>query len=368
MTADHVPGNPLMRFSNPYYGPFGFFTAALGFVFLSGLVAGLVYDRHRVTHGVGSMIRRILRRIRDLYITQMIIFLTLVAAVSLHLSGAGRWHLEVLTGAPWKGLFFGSFLLYEPGYLGILPMYCFFLALTPIVLWQFQKGNARYVLGISILLWAVSGLLIRLPENPEGVDFGAFNPLGYQLLFIVGLAFGTGRLNIDRLSSVTRKRLIAASLGVAALFFVLRQQYAIDGPANPFVHRLANSFSAVELGPLRLLSFAAFGVVLYSIFRNVEWGRVHSRAFRWLAFVGRHSLPVFAWSILATYAAVALFPSPPGELLGMLVVLVAVMSLAIPAQVHAMLMRRRDAPFPAGPKAFAWATRRFGSAPAPDVR
>ena len=35
MTADHLPENLLARFSNGTYGPFGFFTAASGFVFLS---------------------------------------------------------------------------------------------------------------------------------------------------------------------------------------------------------------------------------------------------------------------------------------------------------------------------------------------
>ena len=32
MTMDHLPGNPMARFSNYRYGPFGFFTAASGFV------------------------------------------------------------------------------------------------------------------------------------------------------------------------------------------------------------------------------------------------------------------------------------------------------------------------------------------------
>jgi hypothetical protein len=346
MTADHLPGNPFFRFSNPYFGPFGFFTAALGFVFLSGLVAGLVYERHRVVHGARSMTRRILRRVRDLYVAQMVIFLALVVALTLHLSGGARWHLEAISATPWKGLFFGSFLLYEPGYLGIMPMYCMFLLSTPLVLWQFRKGNARLVLGMSIALWVSSGLMIRLPENPEGVDFGAFNPLGYQVLFIVGLAFGTGHLSIERLSPITRKWLLRASVVIASICLLLRQQYAADGPFNGLLNRLAEAFSAYELGPLRLLSFAAFGLILYSLSRKVDWADVESAAFRWLAFVGRHSLPVFAWSILATYAAVALLPSPPNPALGLLVVLLAVASLTIPAEVHAMV-RQRGASFPA---------------------
>ena len=47
MTVDHLPGSPIYRFSNPVSGPFGFFTAALGFIFLSGFVAGNVYEEDR---------------------------------------------------------------------------------------------------------------------------------------------------------------------------------------------------------------------------------------------------------------------------------------------------------------------------------
>jgi hypothetical protein len=141
MTIDHFPGDPFARFSNPYFGPFGFFTAGLGFVFLSGVVGGLVYERDRASYGTRWVTRRVLRRVRDLYVTQMaVFFLVLVAALMVGLSGVGRWHLDLISNSPWRGLVFGSFLLYEPGYLGILPMYCFFLLLTPVVLWQFQRG------------------------------------------------------------------------------------------------------------------------------------------------------------------------------------------------------------------------------------
>jgi hypothetical protein len=243
-------------------------------------------------------------------------------------------------------LFFGSFLLYEPGYLGILPMYCFFLALTPLALWQFRRGNLRYVLGLSIAIWICSGLMIKLPQNPQGVDFGSFNPLGYQVLFLLGLAFGAGHLSVERLSPATRKWLLRSCVVVAAVFFFLRQQYAAGGPLNPLLDRLGEAFSSYALGPLRLLSFAAFALILYALSRDIDWANVESPVFRWLAFVGRHSLPVFAWSILATYAAVALLPIHADVGLRSLGVVVAVASLTIPAYVHAMV-KRREISFPA---------------------
>jgi hypothetical protein len=191
-----------------------------------------------------------------------------------------------------------------------------------------------------------AGLVIKASENPHGVDFGAFNPLSYQFLFVLGLAFGTGRTSIERLSPVARKVLFGACAVIAAAAFALRQEYAFHGPFADVLNRLVDWFSAVELGPLRVLSFAAFAVSLYWVCRRIQWERVHSTAFRWLAFVGRHSLPVFAWSILVTYAAVALLPHHEDEALRLLGVFAAVASLTIPAVIHATI-RQRGRQFPA---------------------
>jgi hypothetical protein len=94
-----------------------------------------------------------------------------------------------------------------------------------------------------------------------------------------------------------------------------------------------------------LLSFAAFAVVLYWICSSIRWDRVHSKTFRLLAFVGRHSLPVFAWSILLTYLATEFVPLHSDAAIGLLGVVLAVTSLVIPAQVSAMI-RARHLSFP----------------------
>jgi hypothetical protein len=341
MTVDHFPSSPLHRFSNTYFGPLGFFTATVGFVFLSGLVAGRVYERERCVAGTRSMIRRVTYRARALYVTQMIVFLALVAAIELHVRGSERWEMSLVDTHPWEGMAYGATLLYEPWYLGILPIYILFLVLTPIILLQFDKGNARGVLALSALLWVVSGLLIHLPSNPSGVDLGPYNPLAYQFVFISGLAFGTGQLSIERLSQLVRQRLVAVAAVVAAFCLVLRLEYAFGGPLNHLLDELRPAFSAYELGPLRLLNFAAFGLVLYWASQRFRSDEIHARAYSWLAFIGRHSLPVFAWSILGTYAAIALLPPHLSLGLGLLAVVLLAATLTVPAQLHATIRHHR---------------------------
>jgi len=350
MTIDHVPSNPVYRFSNPQYAFVGFFTAALGFVFLSGVVVGLVYDKDRVLNGMGSMFRRVLCRMRAIYFTQILMWVVVFAAVELHLRGVARCHLDLLGDAPWKAVVFSATLLYEPQYFGLLPMYLLFLLLTPIILWQFGKGNVAPVLALSAATWLASGLLVRLPENPNGVDFGGFNPIAYQFLFVVGLAFGANQLSIERLRPKVRKWLIASSVVLATAFFALRLEYALDGQLLGGLvdalhqHRgldVSDLFNTTQLGPLRLLNFAAFGVGLYWICGKIRWNEVDLRGFRWLALLGRHPLPVFAWSILMTYALTALFPPTASHTSGVVTVVLATASLTIPAQLRAIISRRR---------------------------
>jgi len=339
MTADHLPGNPLSRFSNPMYGPLGFFTAALGFVFLSGLVAGFVYEDHRIRHGFRAMTRRVAGRIRALYVTQLALIGILLVAVVGDVPHADRWHLDLFVSNPWRGLFFGVALLYEPGYLGILPMYCLFLVLTPFLLWQFARRRVWYVLCLSSAIWVVSGMVVRLPTDSHGLDFGAFNPLSYQFLFIAGLALGTRRVRLELLADGVQRWVLGAAFAVAVISLALRQEYAVQGPVNPFFDQLG---SAVELGPLRLLDFAAFALIVYWALRTTRWSGAGGFPFRWLAFVGQHSLPVFAWSILVAYAAVVVYPTERSLALGGAALLLATVSLTLPAQARATYVRRRE--------------------------
>ncbi len=341
MTVDHFRDDPFLRFSNPTYGPFGFFTAALGFVFLSGLVAGWAYEGRRMRFGTRAMTRSALRRLRAVYLTQLVLCVALVAVVALHVRGVERWHLDVVASSPWKGLVYSAALLYEPAYLGILPMYCLFLLVTPIVVSQLARGNIRYVLGASVLVWIVAGVAFRLPSDPNGVDLGGFNPLSYQLLFVVGLAFGTGSLSAVRLVGDRLTRLVAAAAIFAGACEIARYDYAFHGPFSTLVDRFAYLTSSIELGPLRLLDFAAFGLLVYAVVTRIRWADVRFRAFRWLAFVGRNSLPVFAWSIAATYAVTALLPSGLAWPEATAAAVLVVASLTIPAAVRSALRAHR---------------------------
>jgi hypothetical protein len=330
MTIDHLPGNVFDRFTNSEYGPFGFFTGVTCFIFLSGMVSGSVYENYRQLHGSKAMILRILRRIRTIYLAQMFLFFSFFSAVALHLYKSSNSSLDFFLNHPWKAVIFGATLLHEPTYVDVLPMYCFFLALTPLVLWQFRAKHVRHVMLASFMVWLVSAYAFQLPVDPNGIDFGTFNPLSLQIVFIAGLAVGTGNLSFETQRSTARKLLLVGAVAVSVFFLLLRMGYALSPAVAAAIHPLHEWTNRRTGGPLRLFNFAAFGLAVYWLTKNRDWSRCYSPVFRWLTVVGQHGLPVFVWSILTRYFAMALLPHHSSVALRSIVMVASVMSLALP--------------------------------------
>ena len=272
MTADHLPENLLKRFSNGTYGPFGFFTAASGFVFLSGLIAGVVYERYWQIYSPRVVMRRVWRRLSAIYLTHLALYVAILVMVVLHVPGSSTWRFDLFSKNPWKAVWLGVSLLHEPKLLAILPMYCFFLALTPFLLRELRIGHVQWMLSGSVALSLVAGLFIQLPVDPEGICFGVFNPLSYQLLFIFGLAFGAGRIPVDSLGAATTRLIVVLSFFIAGFFFLLRLAYATSSTVVSFAGQFHRWLSVIQRGPLRVLNFAAFGVVLYWFSKKRGWG------------------------------------------------------------------------------------------------
>jgi hypothetical protein len=337
MTVNHFPGNPLGRFSNSSYGLFGFFTAASGFVFISGLIAGMVYERDWHIAGSQAVMRRVWRQLRMLYLYHIALYGILWVLVGMHVRGSAAWRLDLFHTHPWQALGMGGALLYEPGFLGILPMYCIFIALTPLVLHAMRRGQLWGVLSASIMLWATAGLMINLPVEPKGVCFGALNPLSYQLLFSFGLAFGAGHLSLQRLYPCTTKWMMRLASSLTAGFFVLRMLYAASPMLAAWVQARHHGFSVINLGPVRVLNFAAFSALLFWVAQRRKWGSCTTLLGRFFVFLGQHSLPVFTWSILTSYLAQVVLPDHLPISLRVGAMLLVVPSLLCPAFVHIKL-------------------------------
>ena len=325
----------LRRFT---FQPLGFVSAAEGFVFLSGLVAGMVFARVSRQKGNAALRRLAFERARTIYLWHAFLFVAVFVASSFSpplsdffwQSMDPRFHDRDLLA-----LGLGLTLLYQPQGLDILPMYCFFLVITPFVMSQIELGRGFRVLVTSAAIWGVAQapareLAVGLVSDFIPINLGYFDILAWQFLFIIGLVAGSWSYQHGKASISPRLRSILLMLCIAlgSMFFVQRHAL-LDFEIIPYLDALTRRSA---LRPLRLLNFL---VIAYLIARvGVKSEKILS--WRWLAFLGQHSLQVFSFQILLFFA---LFPF--GESLTALsstgkigVLTIVVLSSSLPASLH----------------------------------
>jgi hypothetical protein len=271
MTVTHLP----TRLTDPLGQPFGFVSAAEGFVLLSAFTAGLVYSRLALAQGVPAMERAFWKRAFKVYLAQaatLLFLFTVIAALGVRIDQpAVKDLMSYYFAHPQRAFWSGLLLIYEPALLDILPMYIFFMLLSPWVLAWGMRHGWRGVLVASALLWAgaqlglsefVYGWTVALTglELPFN-EMGAFNTFAWQLLWFSGLALGAGRNAPDAQPLRFSWPIVALAAGIALCGLVWRH-FGDDGQA-PFGADIERNllFDKWQLGPLRIVNLVALGIV-----------------------------------------------------------------------------------------------------------
>ena len=316
MTVTHLP----TRLTSPLGQPFGFVSAAEGFVLLSAYVAGLVYSRLAYRSGIDAMRQAFWRRALKVYLCQaatLIFLFTVIAWIGLKIDQpAVKDLMSFYLQYPYRALAGGLLLVYQPPLLDILPLYILFMLASPWVLaWAMHNGWAP-VLWCSFALWLLAqfgwgsrlyelfadatGLLVAVDET------GSFVPLAWQLLWVVGLWIGASRNAPDAIPIVfSRSTLrIASLLAVAGLVWRHALGQAPFG-ADVMLNLL---FDKWLLGPLRLLDLTALGIVTVAF---GPWLARHMPRQRWLETMGAASLPVFCAHLVVVLLALTFFGGDP---------------------------------------------------------
>ena len=314
MAAVHLP-TALSPYANE---PFGYASAATGFVFLSGFLVGSIYTPLMVQRGLEYVRGRLLHRARTLYgyhlLLLALIFGAAVAAVRWFSSASLYDYLEVFFRHPIWALASSPLLIYKPPLLDILPMYIVFLVLTPAILSAGERFGWWTILSGSVVVWLfaqlhgarllygwVSGAGVPLPLDA----FGAFNWFGWQLVWVSGVWIGAGQ---HRWASAdlrwTRAPLVLASAAaIVVVFLIWRHHAAVLSVQVTDRSALVDKW---KLGPLRILDAVALGLVLTpTLLPLLRRARV-----KLLELLGRNSLQVFAAHIPVCVLADALIGPP----------------------------------------------------------
>lgn len=305
MITSHVgPGSWVSMATHPLR----FVSGAEGFVFLSGLVLGMVNRRKIASLGPLGAYRAVWRRAR-------MIWLVHCATVALALATNAWIHRypdfpDTHGFSAARLVWLTATLRFQPGsLLNILPLYVVLLTLAPLALELLRRGWGAALLAASLGLFLATqyqpGLGAWVHPSCGG---DAFPVPAWQFVFFGGLVVGyhSGAIRARLLSPFRRQWLIGLSAVCALTAIVVWAQTDTFGLYD---HSAWDAF-LWERHPLRLGRLIYFAVAIGAFYlwaqRISASGRLLAAPLRALALLGKNSLYAFLAHLLVAFVLRAL--------------------------------------------------------------
>jgi hypothetical protein len=290
MVVNHSPSS-LRRFTDQ---PLGFFTTAECFVFVSALLAGMVFRKRAEKLGFTAASSSSIHRAGRIYVGHLITLAFAFVLGSCFLSelpGIGNL-LDHYLMHPRAALVGSLVLLFRPPLMDILPMYILFSFLTPAAFWTAQRWGWNSVLFASISVWVIAqthfrDLLLAASRDLPFVQLGPFDLFAWQLLWVGGLFIGQRFVENEPL--LPMPHLLRPLLLIFAFGFLFWRWS--DG-SNAVSHGWL--LDKWHLGPLRLVNFTVTASVTATYLKHLIRWEAPLRPF---LLIGRHMLPVFSSQI-----------------------------------------------------------------------
>jgi hypothetical protein len=305
---DHVPDNPFAQLT---LRNFGFSDAAEVFVFLAGYAAVLAYGRVAQRDGYGVACLRILRRTWVLYVAHIFLLTLLMGIVFVannHVETRDmvrEMGLEYFVGNPQQALADELLLRFKPNLTDPLPLYILLMGALPLIL-PIMMRSAAVAVGLSITLYMMVPSFGWNLRAYEGGGFWYFNPLAWQLIFVLGgaLAMYTQRRSVPR-TTATRPSWQQPLFLSAVLYLLITGTIAFLWKF-PAVHDalLPKTFTDLiypidktNLSPLRLIHFIALVYIVAKLLPGShKW--IDNWPAQQTCRMGRYSLEIFCLGVL----------------------------------------------------------------------
>ncbi|WP_304305800.1 OpgC domain-containing protein, partial [Pseudacidovorax intermedius] len=314
MTVTHLPS----RLTDPLGQPFGFVSAAEGFVLLSAFVCGLVYGGIGHQKGVAAMRQAFWRRAVTVYLCQAALLLFLffvIAGLGLRADQpAVHERVRYFIAYPHQAFVWALALVHEPALLDILPMYILFMLASPWVMAYGMRHGWKRPLMVSAGLWLLAqfgftNLLYRAAQALLGIpvpidETGSFDSLAWQFLWFAGLWLGCSRHDAVPPRLEFPVGVVRAAV-VTVIVVMLWRHLGPTGQAPFGSHDALNEwFDKWRLAPLRLLNLVAIGIVVLRF--GPTWLR-HLPRPRVLETLGSASLSVFCAHLVAVFVVLVVW-------------------------------------------------------------
>jgi hypothetical protein len=288
-----------------------YISAAEGFVFISGLVMGMVYLRVIQKEGFKKAASKIYQRTIKIYwlaVALTLFFVALAKFTTLSLWAEREW---ITINDPVELILSTLTLRFSFHGASILVMYVIFLAAAPFVLYLLNSGKTKQLLIGSVVLWASNVFYPQQFTTPFSSNF----PLAsWQLLFVGGLAIGFHRQAITEFFARWKwSGYYFVGIGAAAVFLVTFHIAEVNKWLDNIFPGVPLKFVLLELhnkGSLPLFRMLAIAIMLQALYLLLTWAwKPIDRALGWLLIpIGEVALYSFAMHLVI----IVLFYNIPG--------------------------------------------------------
>ena len=351
---DHIPDNVVNWITTRNYG---FSDAADLFVFISGYTASFVYARMMLERGFIVGATRLTKRVWQLYVAHIILFVIYIASISYLALRFGdselvnEFNFVGLIDNATETLRQGLFLKFKPVNLDVLPLYIVLMGLFPPVLWLMLR-QPNWTMVAAIVLWLVSRQTgWNLSAYPTGTWY--FNPFAWQVLFIFGAwcALGGARQSASVIMHPATLWFCIAYM-ILALVMTMAGKFAAFGELFPhWLYSTFNPNDKTNLAPYRFLHFVVI-VILVIRFVPKDWSGLEWKIFDPLVVCGQQSLAVFCVGVFLSFVGHFMLSLSSGSLLVQILVSIAGIAIMTIVAYYISWSKRQDKPLkPAAPKA-----------------
>ncbi len=301
----HIPDTVLVWFTTRNYG---FSDGADLFVLISGYTATFVFGKMMMEHGFVVGATRLLRRVWQLYVAHLLIFILYLTAVhylahkfdDLHLMD--QFNVAPLMNLPVETLSQGLVLTFKPLNLDVLPLYIVLMAAFPIALWLMLRWRNAVMIGSVGLYLAARHFGWNFPSYPSGVWY--FNPFAWQLLFVFGAWLALGG------AAASGRLLQSRNLYILSIGFVLFALAVTLADRTPELRQfIPNAIAGIfipndktNLAPYRVIHLASLTLIVVSLI-PIDWPGLKWPIFKPLIRCGEQSLPVFCVGLFLSFIA-----------------------------------------------------------------
>ncbi|MDO5103266.1 MAG: OpgC domain-containing protein [Lautropia sp.] len=303
---DHIPSSYI---GNLTFRNFGFSDATEIFVFISGYTAAMVYGATLDKGGFLYMSVQVAKRVWQLYAAHILVFIFFIGQilwVTMRFGQAGfldELNVAVFLNDPMQSIIDALILRYRPVNLDVLPMYIVLLAGIPLILVLMRVSRLLTLLLSLALWWGVQQYQWAFPIYDDG-HLWYFNPLGWQLLFVIGALCASVRGQSP--AWMTWRPWLAwvcvAYLIFAAVIAIGWRVPAIDEITKPLVYSWLYPIDKTNMGPARVLHFLAVAY-LVAHFVRPNARLLSSKLAQPVIRCGQHSLYIFCLGISLSFLA-----------------------------------------------------------------